>query len=136
MRLPARGRLSVPRSPRSAAREGQLSCVTSEGLVRCVDRVVSFAGVVAATRNVAVAERGAVQFITLEDEHGLVEARLSPEQWKRFHQLLSTPGPYLLRGRVHQRQGALYLGILELLPFHERVRHLPVALCGAATGLD
>jgi DNA polymerase III alpha subunit len=114
----------------------RLSCVTSEHLSQCVDRVVRFAGIVAATRNVAVVGRGAVQFITLEDEHGLVEGRLSPEAWQRFHPLLSTPGPYLLRGRVHRRQGALQLGILELLPFHQRGGHLPVAVCGAATGLD
>jgi DNA polymerase III alpha subunit len=118
------------------AEADRLSFVVSEHLSRYVDRVVSFAGVVAATRNVAVAERGAVQFITLEDERGLVEARLSPQEWRRFHPLLSTPGPYLLRGRVHRRHGALYLAILELLPFHQRASHLPVEACGAATGLD
>jgi DNA polymerase III alpha subunit len=114
----------------------QLSCVTSERLGGYVDQIVSFAGIVAATRNVGLVEGGAVQFITLEDEHGLVEARLAPEEWKRFHPLLATPGPYLLRGRVQRRQGALYLDIRDLLPFHERGTHLPVSACGAATGLD
>jgi DNA polymerase III alpha subunit len=114
----------------------RLSCVTSVRLVQHVDQVVSFAGIVAATRSVAVAERGALQFVTFEDEHGLIEARLPPDEWKRLHPLLSTPGPYLLRGRVQRRLGALYLDILELLPFHQRRSQLPVSVWGAATGLD
>jgi DNA polymerase III alpha subunit len=118
------------------AEADRLCCVRSEHLSRYVDRVVSFAGIVAATRNVGVAERGAVQFITLEDEYGLMEARLSPEAWKRFHSLLSTPGPYLLRGRVHQRHGAISFSILDFSPFHERATHLPVAAWGEATGFD
>jgi len=104
------------------------SCVASDRLGQYVDRVISFAGVLAAARNVPVAERGAVQFSTLEDEHGLVEARLSPEQWARFHQRLSTPGPYLLRAAVRRRQGATYLAILDVLPFHERKRSQEVSI--------
>ncbi|HEU4580640.1 MAG TPA: hypothetical protein VFS67_20425 [Polyangiaceae bacterium] len=114
----------------------QLSCVVSESLGRHVDQVVSFGGIVAATRNVGLAEGEAMQFITLEDEHGVVEARLSPAAWRSFHPRLATPGPYLLRGRVRRHQGALFLQILELAPFHERGTHLPVSAWAAATGLD
>lgn len=114
----------------------RLSCVTSARLSQCLGRVVSFAGIVAATRNAPVAEGGTMQFMTLEDEHGLVEAHLSPERWPHLHPVLATPGPYLVRGRVQRRQGALFLQIEELSPFHEREPHLPVAEFGAATGLD
>lgn len=108
----------------------RLSCVTSDRLRQCQGRLVSFAGIVAATRNAPVAEGGAVQFMTFEDEHGLVEARLTPERWARLHPVLTTPGPYLLRGRVQQRQGALYLSVEELLPFHQRGVTLRGTLAG------
>jgi error-prone DNA polymerase len=95
-------------------------CVPSCRLAELVNQSVWFAGIVAATRSLPLTQAGALQFVTLEDEHGLVEARLSRAAHARLHAELTTPGPFLVRARVHDRQGALYLDIEQLLPFFQR----------------
>jgi DNA polymerase III alpha subunit len=102
-----------------AERQG---CVPSCRLGELVNQSVCFAGIVAATRSLPLTKSGALQFVTLEDEHGLVEARLSRAAHARLHAALTTPGPFLVRAHVHDRQGALYLDIEQLLPFHRRGR--------------
>jgi DNA polymerase III alpha subunit len=100
-----------------AERQG---CIPSHHLGQHVGERVRFAGVVAAARRVALARPAVTQFLSLEDEHGLVEARLSPAAYARLHAIITTPGPFLVTARVREQQGAVYLGIEELLPFHER----------------
>jgi DNA polymerase III alpha subunit len=95
-------------------------CVPSHRLREHATEDVSFAGVIAAARSVPVAERDAAQFLTFEDEHGLVEARLSPDVYDRLHPLITTPGPFLVQARVVVRHGALHLAVRELAPFHQR----------------
>lgn len=83
---------------------------------------VRFAGVIAATRRVPTGSAETAQFLTLEDEHGLVEARIAPGAYERLHASITTPGPYLFLARVEERLGVTFLRIEELLPFHERAR--------------
>lgn len=61
-----------------------------------------------------------MQFLTLEDEHGLVEAVLLPGACARLGGRITTPGPFLVGGRVVEREGALHLRLSELKPFYER----------------
>lgn len=100
-----------------AERQG---CIPSHHLGQHVGERVRFAGIVAAARRVALARPAVTQFLSLEDEYGLVEARLSPAAYARLHTRITTPGPFLVTALVREQQGALYLGIEELLPFHER----------------
>lgn len=100
-----------------AERQG---CVPSHRLREHVSEEVTFAGVIAAARSIPVAESDAAQFLTFEDEHGLVEARLAPANYDRLHAQITTPGPFLLQARVVERFGALHLSVRELLPFHQR----------------
>ena len=100
----------------------RVGCVPSDQLDRHAGERVAFAGLVAATRRVPVTDETATQYITLEDELGLVEARISPRVFARLGPRLTTPGPYLLRARVIDRLGAIYLDLESLLPFHERPR--------------
>lgn len=121
----------------------RVGCVPSHRLREHVGDHVHLAGIIAATRRVplsrepahaTVAADGAregdtvaiTQFITLEDEHGLTEARLSPAVHERLQGVVTTPGPYLVEARVREHQGAVYLAVESLLPFHER----PSALDG------
>jgi DNA polymerase III alpha subunit len=95
-------------------------CVPSARLSEFVNQTLSFAGIIAAARSVPVRNAGVTQFLTLEDEDGLVEARLSPDVYARLHSHITTPGPFLVRARVLASQGALHLAIQELLPFKNR----------------
>lgn len=103
---------------RSEAR--QQGCVPSHALSEHVGREVAFAGVVAAARSVPIGASNVLQYMTLEDEHGLVEARLAPAACSRLHARLTTPGPFLVRARVEEQQGVLSLAVQDLFPFHQR----------------
>jgi DNA polymerase III alpha subunit len=100
-----------------ARRQG---CIESHRLREHAGERVAFAGIIAATRRVPLASAGVTQFITLEDEHGLVEARLSPAAYERLHLGITTPGPYLIAARVCEQQGAVHLAVESLMPFHLR----------------
>jgi DNA polymerase III alpha subunit len=100
-----------------AERQG---CVESHRLHEHVDERVQFAGIIAATRRVPLPGAAVTQFVTLEDEHGLVEARLPPAAYERWHAAITTPGPYLVAARVRVQQGAVYLAVEGLIPFHLR----------------
>jgi DNA polymerase III subunit alpha len=105
-----------------AERQG---CIPSHRLAEHVGERVRFAGIVAAARRVALVRPAVTQFLSLEDEHGLVEARLSPAAYGRLHARITTPGPFLVTALVREQQGALYLGIDELIPFHARAQPGP-----------
>ncbi len=65
---------------------------------------------------------GAMEFLTLEDETGLLEAVVLPPAYARLNKLISTPGPFLVDGRPRNQQGAVHLEIREMIPFHKRYR--------------
>jgi hypothetical protein len=60
-----------------------------------------------------------MQFVTFEDETGLVESRLRLEA---LHDALSSPGPWLLDGLVQVQQRAVTVELTEARPFHQRPR--------------
>src|SRR5207302_9155121 len=78
------------------------------------------AGVVAATRRLATRGGKIMQFVTFEDEHGLVETVLFPEAYAALGDPVSNPGPYLVGGRVAVDHGDVHLLVSEVTPFHRR----------------
>jgi DNA polymerase III alpha subunit len=98
----------------------RLGCVPTDRLSQRAGENVAFAGLVAATRRVPLAESAATQYLTLEDERGLIEARLSPEAFARFARAITTPGPYLVQARVVEQRGHAYLDVESLIPFYQR----------------
>jgi hypothetical protein len=61
-----------------------------------------------------------MQFVTFEDEHGLVEGVLFPDELATLHDPVRSPGPFLVRGRVLEDHGDLSLAVRGVRPFHER----------------
>jgi error-prone DNA polymerase len=74
--------------------------VTSRDLPRLVGRGVRLAGLVAAAHNVQTEDNRDMQFITLEDEHGLVEVTIFPGGCLQPYLRL---GPYLVGGTIEQQ---------------------------------
>jgi len=99
-----------------AARAG---CVPIAELASRTGRTARVAGVVAATRRLAT-RNGPMQFVTLEDDTGLVEAVLFPATYTALRDPITTPGPYLLTGHVATDHGDVHLIASTLIPFHTR----------------
>ncbi|RJQ80631.1 MAG: DNA polymerase III subunit alpha [Desulfobacteraceae bacterium] len=75
--------------------------------------------IVAAMRRVRTAN-GILQFLTLEDETGLLEAAVLPPLYQRMGNRVTTPGPFLVEGRLQRRHGAVHIEVTGLDPFHQR----------------
>jgi len=59
-----------------------------------------------------------MQFVTLEDETGMVECTLFPDTYRRYRGMVRTLGPYLAEGRIEEQYGAPTLNV-------ERIRPIP-----------
>jgi len=92
--------------------------VTISTVTEAVTRV-AIAGLVAASRRVGT-ESGEVRFLALEDESGVLECDLPAAAAAWYGRLMTTPGPYLLRGTPRWESRAVTLVVDELQPFHQR----------------
>jgi DNA-directed DNA polymerase III PolC len=102
----------------AALREG---CITTREARTQVGKRVVLAAVLAATRRVRSAGR-TLRFLTLEDEDGLLESVLGGAAFREFDRVITTPGPYLVSGRVKNNRGTASLEIQRIEPFHRRRR--------------
>lgn len=100
-----------------AARAG---CLTIAEAVARPGEAVSLAALLAASRRVVTRGGQVMRFLTLEDETGLLEAILLPPAHARTEPALTTPGPYLVHGRVVVEQDDPHLALAGLIPFHAR----------------
>lgn len=80
------------------------------------DRRVRVAGVLAARHTVPTRNGTRMQFLTLEDETGLVECTLFPETYARHRGRIRNLGPYLAEGRVEAQYGAPTLTVERMRP--------------------
>jgi DNA-directed DNA polymerase III PolC len=90
-----------------------LSCREAETRA---NRRVRVAGVLAARRTVPTRNGTRMQFLTLEDETGLVECTLFPETYARHRGRIRGLGPYLAEGRVETQYGAPTLTVERVRP--------------------
>jgi DNA polymerase-3 subunit alpha/error-prone DNA polymerase len=104
---------------REALRQG---CVTTAELAAWKGKVTRIAGLVAATRRLATSGGQIMQFVTFEDEAGLVEAVLFAETYAALGDPVMNPGPFLVGGRVAEDRGEVHLIVSEVTPFHARQR--------------
>jgi DNA-directed DNA polymerase III PolC len=87
--------------------------VTSRELSRYVGRRACVAGLTATARHAVTAQGKSMQFVTLEDEWGLVEVTLFPGACPPTPYL--TLGPYIAEGIVEERYGVLTLNAHSFL---------------------
>jgi error-prone DNA polymerase len=85
--------------------------VKARDLARHVGRKVRLAGWLITGKTVSTHKREAMQFLTFEDETGLVEATFFPEAYRRFHLTLDWGRPYVLGGLVEENFGAATLTV-------------------------
>ena len=63
-----------------------------------------------------------MEFLTMEDEHGIFEAVLFPAVYARCRRYIGTIGPYEIAGRVEERYGASAIRAESVRPVPARVR--------------
>ena len=57
-----------------------------------------------------------MEFLTFEDETGIVETTFFPETYRRFAHMIDWGRPYLLAGKVEQDWGAVTLTVDNVAP--------------------
>jgi DNA-directed DNA polymerase III PolC len=102
---------------REATRVG---CTPSHELSEYANESVRFAGIISATRRIQTSSGKVMQFVTLEDEHGLVEGTIMPEVFERLGTLLRQPGAFLLSARVRIEHDDVTLSVVDATRFSSR----------------
>ncbi len=97
-------------------------CIDTQQAARRPGRHVRVAAVVAATRRVRMRTGAVLQFVTLEDERGLLEAVVAPPAYAALGERITTAGPYLVAGRIEESHGDVHLALSEVHPFFRRSR--------------
>jgi len=83
-------------------------------LSRHVGKQVRVAGVLAASRRARTKGNLFMEFLTLEDETGLVEVTLFPVTYQKYGHLVRSCGPFLVEGTVEDQFGALTVSAQRL----------------------
>jgi DNA polymerase-3 subunit alpha/error-prone DNA polymerase len=90
--------------------------VKAADVPRRVGRRVRFAGWLITGKVVETKKGEPMEFLTFEDETGLVETTFFPEAYRRFCHLLDRERPYLLSGKVEEDWGAVTLTVDSASP--------------------
>ena len=77
---------------------------------------VAFAGWLVTMRRAVTKKHEYMKFLTLEDRHGVVEAILFPDVYRRYGRLISGAGCYRLTGTVKEQFGSVSLVADSLQP--------------------
>ncbi|MFZ1986164.1 MAG: OB-fold nucleic acid binding domain-containing protein, partial [Desulfatitalea sp.] len=85
-------------------------------VVRRVGRRVTFAGWLITGKVVHTKRGDPMEFLTFEDDSGIIETTFFPQAYDRFCHLLDRGRPYLLDGRVEQNWGAATLTVDRVRP--------------------
>jgi DNA polymerase III alpha subunit len=88
----------------------------SRALGDFVGRRIRLVGIMATARITETLGLEPMEFLTLEDEHGLFEAVLFPAAFRRYSRLVGTLGPYVVEGRVEDRYGAITISADWIAP--------------------
>jgi DNA polymerase III alpha subunit len=97
---------------RDEARER--GCLTTVEAAGRLGERVRVAGIVAATRKVRTQRGGLMQFLTVEDEHGLLESTLFPRVYQAFAGRIRSLGPYIVEGKVEEDHRAVNLIVARI----------------------
>ncbi|MFY9940827.1 MAG: OB-fold nucleic acid binding domain-containing protein, partial [Desulfobacterales bacterium] len=90
--------------------------VKAAALPQHTGREVRVAGILITAKVVHTRRGEPMEFVTFEDETGLVEATFFPAAYRRFCTLLDRSRPLLLEGRVEADFGAHTLTVRQVAP--------------------
>lgn len=90
--------------------------VKAAKLPRHLGRYVRFAGWLITGKVVRTKAGDPMEFLTFEDETGIVETTFFPKTYDRFCHLIDRGRPYLLGGKVEQNWGATTLTVSHVRP--------------------
>ena len=85
--------------------------VKAKDLSRCAGRRVRCAGFLVTGKVVATLQGEPMEFITFEDETGLMECTFFPETYRRFCHMLDHQHPYVIEGKVEEDYGAFTITV-------------------------
>jgi DNA polymerase-3 subunit alpha/error-prone DNA polymerase len=85
--------------------------VKAVDLPRFIGRRITLAGWLITGKVVSTKGGDPMEFLTFEDETGIVETTFFPEAYRRFCHIIDRQRPYLLTGKVEQDWGALTLTV-------------------------
>ena len=94
-----------------AATVQRLNTVRAVNLPRHIGRKVRFAGWLITGKVVTTKHGDPMEFLTFEDETGIVETTFFPETYHRFCHMIDRRRPYLLTGKVEEDWGAITLTV-------------------------
>jgi DNA polymerase-3 subunit alpha/error-prone DNA polymerase len=80
-------------------------------LPRAIGRRVCLAGWLITGKVVSTKTGDPMEFLTFEDETGIVETTFFPQAYRRFCHIIDRQRPYLLTGKVEEDWGALTLTV-------------------------
>lgn len=81
--------------------------IPSSAISGHIGRIIRVAGVLAATRITGTVKGGLMEFLTLDDGHGIFEVTVFPDSYRRLKGRINGLGPYVVTGRVEDQYGAL-----------------------------
>ena len=90
--------------------------VKAADLPRHMGRRVRMAGWLVTGKVVHTRHGEPMEFLTFEDETGIVETTFFPEAYRRFCHMIDRGRPYLLHGKVEQDWGATTLTVERAIP--------------------
>jgi DNA-directed DNA polymerase III PolC len=97
-----------------AERLASLRLCRSTELHRQVGQNVMAAGMLTTAKPVHTAKEEPMEFATFDDGHGLIEAVLFPDVYRRRGHVLFDQGPFIFRGKVEEEFGAVTLSLTHL----------------------
>jgi len=90
--------------------------VKAAGLNSFTGKRIGFAGWLITAKRVQTKNGGTMEFLTFEDETGIVEATFFPQTYRRFCHMVTRNRPYLLEGKVESDWGAATLTVDRVRP--------------------
>jgi DNA polymerase-3 subunit alpha/error-prone DNA polymerase len=88
--------------------------VNAKDLPRFVGRHVRIAGLLITGKVVHTKHGDPMEFLTFEDETGLVETTFFPKAYHRFCSILDRSRPFILYGKVEEDFGAVTMTVLHV----------------------
>ena len=88
--------------------------VDSRAIPERTGRPIKLAGVLDALRLADTNRNETMEFITLEDEHGIFECTLFPQVYRRFAAVARDHGPYVVEGTVEDHYGSRTVNAVKI----------------------